>query len=487
MNRIMLVAAAALAGVLATPPVSGQEDEGSVLEAVKRSLAANVDDLGKAGDELLDPLPAALDSLLVRSKDRPEKVVQDWDQAIGRHQQRFDAFVVSVEGPGSKHARPRAWKEYRRSREAFVEELRAAGRSVALWRHQARLRIDSLGATAATFPARRDIWLKQIATVDETMSRAEALLQGGDPDPKKLGTAKKEVTGVKSVAENVAYDATAVSRQAQAGQGQAVAPPAAVAKAQQDFATVDTRHEDVPQAWRDTVRGWAEVVKQVGGQLKAAQEAHDRTFADVVKQQVFKGSPHFQGRQYLAFGDTVGALVVALDAARDKANAERARLRKQDRDLNAAECKSRDELLDKISPEKYRAAVLKFANGCSAEDCFQKRREAANGPCGLEAVREARLTLARFEGTADPEAQRLARFLQSCEDGTHPEQKKLAQSRDNVCGKKGPECQKVNAEWDAWEKTSDRANKDLRRLNKEREERRRKIGLDPDPDWKDCP
>ncbi|HSA24798.1 MAG TPA: hypothetical protein P5076_25280, partial [Myxococcota bacterium] len=232
MSYVKLLGIGALAGLLLCLPVRAEDDEITVEEAAKKALSGGGDPR-KLADKVLEPVPGALDELLVKSKDRPEKVLQNWDSATGERLQRFRALANTAEGPSFKRALPSDWKEYRRSREAFMEVLRAAGKDAALWRHQTRLLIDSLKTSIGSFPARRSEWLKRVAGVDEAMARGEALLERREPDIKKIDAAILELTSAGAVVGNVAFDAMAVAKQAQASLGKAVALPANVLKAQQ--------------------------------------------------------------------------------------------------------------------------------------------------------------------------------------------------------------------------------------------------------------
>jgi hypothetical protein len=489
MNWTKLVGFGLLAGLLGGLPALAGEDETTAEEAAKQALSGGGDPR-RLADKVLEPVLPALDELFVKSKDRPEKVLQSWDSATGEHLQRFRALANMAEGPSFKRALPSDWREYRRSREAFMEELRSAGKDAALWRHQTRLLTESLKTATATFPARRDEWQKRLTGVEDSLGKGEALLKDKTPDPKKIDAAVTELTGAGAVAANVAFDAMVVAKQSQASLGKAAELPTNVQKAQQGFAAVDERHKDIPQGWRDTVRGWAEGMKQVQGMQRTAQEQYDRAFSDVVKQLVFQGFPHFKGKQYAEFVVVVGDLISKLRLAKAKAEerAERERLQKQDRELNAKECKEFEAFMDATSAEKHRAATLKLARGCGAEQCYEKRLVSARGPCSATALREAYLKLGRFDGKGtDPEEQKLQKFVESCENNTNAEQQKLDQACDNVCGNKGPECKKFNDEWDEYEKSVDKEIKEQRKRDRKRDERRRKIGLDPDPDWRDCP
>ncbi|HSA24648.1 MAG TPA: hypothetical protein P5076_24520, partial [Myxococcota bacterium] len=281
-------------------------------------------------------------------------------------------------------------------------------------------------------------------------------------------------------------------------------------------------HKAVPDGWRTTVRGWADVLKQGLSAQRSAQEEFDKAFGEVVKQQVFSGSAHFKGRQYAEFVTLVADLVKRLRLAKEKAEdrAEVERLMKQDRELNATECKEYKEYMDATSATKNREAALKHARGCGASQCYDKRLEAARGPCSATGVREAQLEVARLsfareearqfqemllknKGNSAEDRAKIekriaelsrgsqeeldqAKFLAQCESNTHPEQKKLDEESSNVCAGKGPECKKHTEEWDEFQKDQDRRIKEQVKRDRKREARRRKIGLKPDSTYRDC-
>lgn len=499
--------------VLAAAPARGQSES---LPGRPASRASAVDAASEKVGEM--------SRLLAGSREKPERAVKAWD---GLTAELWEAWR---EGKPSAGASGAAGERRAKSpHESFLAEWTAGGRELVVFRQGLVQRADGLQAAIDAFPARRTEWLARMDDASKRMGLGEKSLAETAPKAAAVQEALERTVVAKNVAVNVAADTQALRDQVQREYGKKETMPASVTTVLGRFSKVTELHPGVPETWQRAMLDAATAVKKAFDLNGATRTKYDATYAVLVQQQLFEPVGRFKG---LAFKD--------LPAPPMKLEADlRALLKKlgerkvtpedleKEKQRNATECRTRYADLETNNSATRRALDLAIARTCGPGPCREAQLDAARGACSAGDVREmllrsARYSFKRFErqqklkamlevdlasgaksltterrlavlaeieslNVMSREEEDLAQLIRDREKGTDPACAVKAEAAERACDWWGPDCSSARSGLEAEVRALEERDREMAKLTRSRESRRKALGLPPDPYWQDCP
>ncbi|MHB8799474.1 MAG: hypothetical protein ACYDBY_13520 [Thermoanaerobaculia bacterium] len=467
-----------------------------------------------------------MSKLLASSKEKPERAVKLWDSLAGELAEtwRGEAPPVGTR-PATALGGDRSWK---RPYEAFLAEWTTSGRELLAFRQGLVQRTDGLQTAIDAFPARRGEWTARMNDAAIRMGLGEKALGDASPKPAAVQEALERVVVAKNVAANVAADTQALREQVQREYGKKEAMPAPVTAALARFAKATETHRELPEGWQRLMIDAGLAVKKAFDLNGATRAKYDATYGALVNQQLFEPVARFKG---LAFRD-LGAPPAKLEADL-RALLKRLGERKvtpedleREKQRNATECRTRYADLETNNVSTRRALGLAVVRSCGAEACRDAQREAAEGACSTGDIREMSLRLSRWAekrmekqaklramlevdissgaksltterrlatlaeieslNEMSTEERELARLIRARQKGTDPACAVTSEAAERACDWDGPECTSARGSLEAEIRSLEERSRAMEKLTRDRERRRKALGLPPDPDWQDC-
>jgi len=462
--------------------------------------------------------------LLAGSREKPERAVKAWDGLTAELQEAWREGRPPA-GAGGTTGERRA----RSPHETFLAEWTTGGRELLVFRQGLVQKTDGLQAAIDAFPARRTEWTARMEDASRRMGLGEKALAETAPKAAAVQEALERTVVAKNVAVNVAADTQALRDQVQREYGKKETMPAAVTTVLGRFAKATELHRGMPESWQRAMLDAAASVRKAFDLNGATRTKYDATYATLVQQQLFEPVGRFKG---LAFKD-LPAPPAKLEADL-RALLKRLGERKvtpedleKEKQRNATECAAFDQARRETDATTVRAVELQIARVCGATECRDALLEAARGPCSATNVRDDQLEYARatfkraekqeqlrkrlelevqsgakgfdaqkrldllaeIEALDQPSAEELEmkRNLERKEKGQDPDCLAANRKATERCDPDSDHCRSGRAEYEAKREEILVKARKIEESRRERDRRRKALGLPPDPLWRDCP
>jgi len=502
-----------LALAVLAAPAPGQTDP---LPGRSGSRAAAVDAASEKVGEM--------SRLLSVSREKPERAVKAWDGLTAELWESWREGTPPAGAAGGSGER-----RARSPHEAFLAEWTSGGRELLVFRQGLVQRTDGLQAAIDAFPARRTEWLARMEDASKRMGLGEKALAEAAPKAAAVQEALERTVVAKNVAVNVAADTQALRDQAQREYGKKETMPAPVTNVLGRFAKVTELHPGVPEAWQRAMLDAAASVRKAFDLSGATRAKYDATYGVLVQQQLFEPVGRFKG---LAFKDLPGPptkLEADLRALLKKLGERKVTPEdlEKEKQRNATECAAYDQARRETDAATVRTVELQIARVCGPAECRDAILEAARGPCSPTNVRDdqleyARLSakraekqeqlrkrlelevqsgakgfdakkrldlLAEIEALDQPSAEELEmkRNIERKEKGQDPDCLAANRKATERCDPDSDHCRSGRAEYEAKREEILVKARKMEESRRDREKRRKALGLPPDPLWQDCP
>lgn len=461
--------------------------------------------------------------LLAGSREKPERAVKAWDVLTAELQEAWREGKPPAGASGASGER-RAKSPH----EAFLAEWTAGGRELLVFRQGLVQRTEGLQAAIDAFPARRTEWTTRMEDASKRMGLGEKALLEAAPTSAAVQEALERTVVARNVAANVAADTQALRDQVQREYGKKETMPAAVTNVLGRFAKVTELHPGVPESWQRTMLDAAAAVRKAFELSGATRAKYDATYAALVQQQLFEPVGRFKGLAFKDLAAPPAKLEADLRALLKKLGERKVTPEdlEKEKQRNVTECRTRyADLATNNAATKY-ALDLAISRTCGPEACREARVEAAQGACSADDIREMLLRSAQYAlkrnerqqklkamlevdlasgaksltterrlallaeieslNVMSREEEDLVRLIREREKGTDAACAVKSEAAEKACDWWGADCRTARASLEAEVRALEERSREMERLTREREKRRKALGLPPDPDWQDC-